>query len=257
MDQFWAYSWWCEFGFVLSIYCHIIPGPSKLVVATCLLSDWLNSFCNIICQIALNIIWSLSARLTGTPLCQRAFSLETIWGWSFGPKVNLGMKFSHWRQSGGEGLVQRFVPWGNLGLKFSHWRQLGVRVWSKGSSLDTLWGWSFLTGGNLGGEGLVQRFVPWGNQGVKFSHWRQSGGEGLVQRFVTWGNLSLKLSLERSWRFVKFVGLVNLGRLFLTNCRAGLGVNLWVKGSSFALFWEGRNSVLTCHVVCATWVAIL
>ena len=153
MDQFWAYSWWCEFGFVLSIYCHIIPGPSKLVVATCLLSDWLNSFCNIICQIALNIIWSLSARLTGTPLCQRAFSLETIWGWSFGPKVNLGVKFSHWRQSGGEGLVQRFVPWGNLGVKFSHWRQSG-------------------------GEGLVQRFVPWHNLGMKFSHWRQSGGWG-------------------------------------------------------------------------------
>ena len=43
MDQFWAYSWGCEFGFAPSILCRTIPKLSKLVVATCTFFDWLNS----------------------------------------------------------------------------------------------------------------------------------------------------------------------------------------------------------------------
>ena len=166
-----------------------------------LLSDWLNSFCiynlpdcleynlELICQIGWNATLPESL-LTGDNLGVKfwskgqsgheVFSLETIWGWGFGPKVR------PLRQSGGEVFsLEAIWGWG-FGPKvrplthsgdevFSLEAIWGVRVWSKGSSLEAIRGWSFLTGGNLGvrvwskGSSLEAIWV-WSY------HWSEAGG---------------------------------------------------------------------------------
>ena len=51
------------------------------------------------------------------------------------------MKFSHWRQSGGEGFGPKVRPLTHSGDEvFSLEAIWGVRVWSKGSSLEAIRG---------------------------------------------------------------------------------------------------------------------